>query len=91
MDWTLIAGVWGCEDLPNKKPDPSALTPVLSKWNRGEIIYFGDAYTDYQMCIAAQIPFVQVLSGKDAMIEGCQTLRNLGELIELLKRTDDCA
>lgn len=86
INWDLIVGVWGSEDIPYKKPDPRALTPVLSRWKKEDIVYFGDSYIDYQMCLSARIQFVQVLTGKDSAIEGCQTLKSVRALGEFLDR-----
>lgn len=58
---TVITG----EDVARHKPAPDGLEHILRQWEMAadEVIYVGDAVTDYETARAAQVAFVGVLSG----------------------------
>ena len=83
-DFTQLIGIWGREDLPFTKPDSRALLPIKKLYPRSCITYFGDSYSDYQMCLEGNIQFVQVLSGKEKKIQESLSIRDVSVLLEYL-------
>jgi phosphoglycolate phosphatase len=77
----------GGEDVSAQKPDPTGLLLATDKLGgaAGETIYVGDSPIDVQTALAANIPFIAVISGVSSQetFEGYKVLHILKDLSEL--------
>jgi len=97
--WKYVAKLWASENRKYHKPDPRYVGPVLKflktqKIPKENIVYFGDALSDFKVAKANNILFYAVLSGslyssadferaglgKDRILKSLKTCPLLGKL-----------
>lgn len=84
-DLPRLCGIWGAEDLPQPKPSPLAVAPLLQRFPGKRIVYIADAETDRRMAEAAGIGFLQVGTGKDLPEAGRPSVSSVEQLITILR------
>ncbi|MGM9961217.1 MAG: HAD family hydrolase [Allobaculum sp.] len=84
MDVAVLA-----DDTPHQKPDPEPIELALKKLhlNKDEVIYIGDAYSDYQACVNAGVDFGLATWGSfsDKGIHPTVRLNDSRDILKLVK------